>query len=95
MTSVLLWYVDLALIPPQRISELERSEKALKVKLELLTNQEPSFLESLDLSAVDSPDVIYKTRIVEHEQMEQHLKQQVRARVCRHQVTSYMRHRSL
>ena len=48
------------------------------MKLELLNQQEPSFLESLDLSAVDSPDVVYKKRIVDMEQMEQHLKEQVR-----------------
>ena len=50
----------------------------MKLKLELLNQQEPSFLESLDLSAVDSPDVVYKKRIVDMEQMEQHLKEQVR-----------------
>ena len=52
----------------------------MKLKLELLNQQEPSFLESLDLSAVDAPDVVYKKRIVDMEQMEQHLKEQVRER---------------
>ena len=60
-----------------RIGELERSEKALKRKVELLQTSEPSFSQSAGVM-LDTPEAILRQQIRDLEKLERHLKQQVR-----------------
>ena len=63
-----------------RIAQLERSERGLKRKLEVLeTNHieaEENHLNQVNM--LDSPEAILKQRIRELEKMDRHLKQQVK-----------------
>ena len=62
----------------RRIAELERSERILKKKVEMLECQE-LIKSSYTGDEMNSPEDILKQRIQELEKMDQHLKKQVRS----------------